>query len=754
MKLFVLTSLIFSLLFNIANAENYLKASSLVTCMDNSQFSATNFDVIFTPNNRTISYDISANIELSGKVKAEVSILAYGFTIIQEEVDPCKLGLNQLCPFNPGQFEVASHSQLGEDLVGQIPGVAYNVPDIDAIVYVKAKDDSGKMVACIRVDLTNGKTVNHVAVKWVTAVISGIGLVTSAVVSTWGNSYTATHIATNALLLFGYFQSVVIIAMEAVDRVPPMASAWAQNIVWSMGLIEVNFMQKIFRWYVQATGGKPTTNIRYPSIPVLVQKRDQIWGYGQQIHGRVRDFIEFTGQGFSNSFDHLVKRSDTYAAKSSSNLLVLRGIKRVGYQAGIEQTSIVLTGFTFFVLICLVMGICFAVVRGIVALLVKSNAVSAERVAYYKYNWRSMFKGAILRMIYIAFPQLLVLSLWEFVQHDSAAVIVLAVFFFLVSVGILGWNSFKVFVIGQRSIANYKTPAYLLYSDSQVVNKYGFLYIQFDASKYFFVVVGLIYIFVKACFVSFAQGSGKTQGLSLFIIELAYLAIMCWKKPYMDKSTNVINIITAVIMTLNAFFFLFFSNLFGQPPAVSSIMGVLFFIINAAFSLVLLIFTLVTCTLVLFSKHPDSRYKPPSDDRASFIQEQYEGPGAAGELTALGDAAKADHQGDNSNETSTSTNLSSQEHLFEKNDNDNSNTTPRNVSFYSTNNSLGDEEEKFGNNYYQSQNADTPGSSQSETMHTPMVPATTNDHARTDSSTGLKDESTSSYNRTSRQWPL
>lgn len=645
----------------ICSAERVLKASSLVTCMDDSLFSATNFEVSFSPDNRSIAYDVSANVEISGKVKAEVEVYAYGFKIIAETIDPCdkSINLKQLCPLNPGQIDIASHSELSQSIVDSIPGVAYTVPDIDAQVFVRIKDKNGEMQACIQAELTNTKSVDQTAVKWVTAVIAGLGLLTSAIVSTWGNSYSAAHIATNALSLFGYFQSTVIVAMEAVDKVPPIAASWAQNLAWSMGLIKVTFMQKIFRWYVQATGGDPATNIAQPTISVLVQKRDMVFEGIKQVHGRVRDFLEFYGHdslsdyykygGAENSAMTLDKRADnTYAAHSTSTLLVIRGIKRVGYLTNIERTSIVLTGFTFFVLICIAMAIVFSLIKLGLELFARMRPVNRDRFSYFRQNWRSMLKGAILRMVYIGFPQLIILSFWEFTVKDSAAVIVLAVFFFLLSAGILAWNSFKVFIIGQRSIATYHTPAYLLYSDSQVINKYGFLYIQFEASKYYFIAVVLGYTFVKACFISFAQASGKTQGLAIFLIELIYLVVVCWKRPYMDRSTNVINIIICVIATLNAFFFLFFSNLFGQPGSVSSIMGVLFFIINAAFSLILLIFTLVTCILVLVSKHPDSRYKPAKDDRASFIQDQYQdGSEAAGEFTALGDAARADHENSN-----------------------------------------------------------------------------------------------------------
>lgn len=39
-----------------------------------------------------------------------------------------------------------------------------------------------------------------------------------------------------------------------------------------MGLIRIDFMQKIFRWYIQATGGTPTQYLTSSAIQVLTQR--------------------------------------------------------------------------------------------------------------------------------------------------------------------------------------------------------------------------------------------------------------------------------------------------------------------------------------------------------------------------------------------------------------------------------------------------------------------------------------------------
>lgn len=74
-------------------------------------------------------------------------------------------------------------------------------------------------------------------------------------------------------------------------------------------------------------------------------------------------------------------------------------------------------------------------------------------------------------------------------------------------------------------------------------------------------------------------------------------------------------------------------------------MGVIFFVVNAAFSLVLLLMLLVSSGFALFTKNPDTRYQPMRDDRGSFIKSQTQ---LTTELDALGATARGEGKGNHS----------------------------------------------------------------------------------------------------------
>lgn len=158
-----------------------------------------------------------------------------------------------------------------------------------------------------------------------------------------------------------------------------------------------------------------------------------------------------------------------------------------------------------------------------------------------------------------------VLCLWELTKRDSAAEVVLALFFFISMTGSLGWAGLKVFRIAKRSVSMHKNPAYILYSDPTALNKWGFLYVQFRATAYYFIMPVLLYILVKGIFIAFAQGSGVAQAVGLIIIEAVFLIGVSILRPWMDKKTNAFNISIAAINFLNVIFLLIFTEVFNQP---------------------------------------------------------------------------------------------------------------------------------------------------------------------------------------------
>lgn len=612
-----------------ASAIRLIESSSLSTCQANSSLTASLFNVVFTPDNRTMTFNIIAVSSIQGNVTFNVQVTAYGLNIFHETIDPCTTqSFLGMCPMVAGQLDIPSNIQIDQASVNRIPGIAYGVPDLDASVQVLINGTSNPNVslACVEASLSNGKTVDQKGVGWATAVVAGLALVASAVTSGLGHSNTATHVAANTLSLFGYFQAQAIVGLTAIP-LPPIVQSWTQNFDWTMGIIEIDFMQSIATWYQKSTGGTPATLLNtLGQVSVQVEKRS--------LHEMAKRTARLIGRSAS-----LLTRATSTSSDTNPPTTIVKGIKRVAFRAQIESTNLFFTGLIFFCVFIFFTILFVALFKAGCEIAVKREWMKNERFQEFRNGWLTVLKGIMFRMVLIGYPQMTILCLWEFTQRDSPAEVILGVFFFFGMTGTLAWAATKVILIAKRSVHMHNNPGYILYSDPAVLNKWGFLYVQFRASAYYFILPMLLYIVVKGMFIALAQNSGTVQGAALVVIEAIALVGSSVLRPWMDKPTNSFNISICAINFINAVFLLIFTGVFDLPGLVTGIMGVVFFVLNAAFSLVLLILVLIATIYAFARKNPDARYQPVADDRASFIKSQTQ---LTTELDALGATARGD----------------------------------------------------------------------------------------------------------------
>lgn len=489
--------------------------------------------------------------------------------------------------------------------------IAYSVPDIDAVIRLKLKyKNGGKQIACLETRVRNGKSVYQAGVSWTLAIITGLGLVTSTVISLLGHSNTATHLAFRSLAFLGFIQTQAMAGMCSM-KLPPFVQSWTQNMQWSLGIVRSDALQTIATWFQRATGGIPSAVMTSAgSISVVLQKRSSI------------------------------HRRDAEPGRQ----ILLRGIERVGIRDSIELTNIFMTGYLFYYFITAVVVACVGLVLVVRAVLAKKQTLlpKLDRAVTVTADWKTVLRSTFFRLACIGYPQMCILCLWELTRRDSAAEIVLAITMWLVTTAVLAFAAFKVFQRAIRSKQQHNTPAYTLYSDPATLNQWGFLYIYYRAPVYYFLVPTLVYTIVKGMVIAFAQPSPVAQSIVLLVLELAMMLATAIIKPFMSKGANVVAITMTVLNSLNTIFLLVFSDVFDQPELMTGILGVIFFILNAIFTLVLLIYLLVGMVYAIFLKKPDTKYKPLGDDRDSF---RWSRTGTTTELSSLEKIARGEEEG-------------------------------------------------------------------------------------------------------------
>lgn len=125
MRLLALFSYLFALvtLSPLAAATRLIESKSLNPCMENSNFTASLFNVVFTPDNKTLMLDINGVSSISGNIVAEVEVIAYGYTVMKQELDPCKMNLEGLCPMNTGQIDQKFNIPVPAEVIPKIPSM-------------------------------------------------------------------------------------------------------------------------------------------------------------------------------------------------------------------------------------------------------------------------------------------------------------------------------------------------------------------------------------------------------------------------------------------------------------------------------------------------------------------------------------------------------------------------------------------------------------------------------------------------------
>lgn len=619
-----------------AHALKYIKTDNLLTCMENSEFTAELFQVYFYPHNNTAVFNIDGSSSIAGNIFADIEVVVYGINAIKKTFDFCSLNVKTICPLDSGRVQVEGTQEISSDITKDIPGVAYTIPDLDAYVqvaiYYNTDTERTNQLACLKATISNGKTVQTKYAGWPIAAISGFGLLVSSFVSIMGHSTTASHIASNAASLFIYFQNLAIMATMGVASIPPIGAAWAQNFMWTLGIIEAGFMQSIFFWYVQATGGEVTSTLDNRSvISISVQK------FIKHLYKRALTVASASSDDIFS--DSAIYTTDQY--NLSGKTLVLRGMQRVAFLANIEISNLFLTSITFFFFIGFVFIILISVFRGICEILIKSGSINGGKFMAFRNKWNLVTKGALFRFIGITSPQIVLMCIWEFTQNNSNGCMAFAVVIFLVVMALMLYSIAMIMITGMNSIRKHANAARLLFGDEKILYKFGFLYSQYRASYYFWVSVSFAHLFIRSLLIAVLQQQGKVCACLIFAIEIIYAVATIWIRPYLDKRTNIYNIFIAIINVINSIFFMFYSNVFRQPPVVSSVAAVVYFVLNAVFALVLLIFTIVTCTIALLHKNPDSTYSQIKDDRNAFIPKEagVDGHHEELELAALGATA-------------------------------------------------------------------------------------------------------------------
>lgn len=139
-----------------------------------------------------------------------------------------------------------------EEFASQIPGIAFQVPDLDGIVKLRLLEkDNNSELACLSSVVDNGKTASVPQAKYVTAVMAAGALVVTGVSAAASGGAGPSPGFVEVMF---WFQGIAMDGMLSIGY-PKVYRAFTDNFAWSTGLISWEGMQRSIDGFRKSTGG-------------------------------------------------------------------------------------------------------------------------------------------------------------------------------------------------------------------------------------------------------------------------------------------------------------------------------------------------------------------------------------------------------------------------------------------------------------------------------------------------------------------
>ncbi len=408
-------------------ADRVFESSSLDSCQSSSSFTASLFQIAFTPNNKTLTLNVAGDSSVTGNVTFKVEATAYGYIFLRESLDPCAMGLTAICPLSQVQIGFDdTFNNISLAVIDVIPSVAYGIPDLDATVtvYMYATSNPTISLACVRSRISNRKTVNQSGVKWGTAVVAGLGLAASALVSgTYQHcrTYIALCLITLQLLSSCCYHRTVRSSSPTTRFV---TGPRFQLVIWDY---QGHLSPRNGVVVSDSTGGTPAT-----ILATLATKSVQV----AKRNVESSQFLEETHSLYPRA------QIDT----TSSGEYIVSGLDRVAFRADMEPTNLILTGLTFYCIFVVLALLGLTLSKSLCELALRRKWTKSQdrRLQTFRENWLVTLKGVIFRLILLGCPLMTILCLWEFTQDDYPAEIILAIIFLFSMSAVLALAAFKI----------------------------------------------------------------------------------------------------------------------------------------------------------------------------------------------------------------------------------------------------------------------------------------------------------------------
>ena len=504
--------------------------------------------------------------------------------------------VHSLCPMN-SDVPITGEAiiPVSKSDVSGIPDIALVIPDFEGSATLRIWSNSSQtQIGCYQAIMRNGATFSQpAAVGSVLGIFTMVALLASFATAIYGASIPAirTHYAhsLSMLVIFEVYHYIYFSGALSLNW-PSVLPAFWSNFAWTAGQIHSSSMISSINSFTGVSGN---------SSQVGDAGSTQInnnGGLQQQIYGRslrrsLLDLVERSAEIVKKLVRRAVDPMTTPLGYSWSGRPEAPGLPVPGNWSrfagtlsdeAIPAADSFLVGFIWLLILGLILVAATIAFKWSLEGFSSRKWIKESRLSMFRSNWVHYVELLLLRITLIAFPMIMILTLFQFSYGGKAGPIAIAVIVFLLFfVGIFGLaflacynrlrsersrssperlqfqpkkvskllplftkargsstdeggenkNAAAGSMIGSHHEDD-SAPRESIHQDQAFIRKFGWLAARFRRTRWWFFAYWVVYQFIRACFVGGARASPMAQVAGLFAVEVIALVAVIWIRPF------------------------------------------------------------------------------------------------------------------------------------------------------------------------------------------------------------------------------
>ena len=486
--------------------------------------------------------------------------------------------------------------------MNKIPSVAFSVPDLDGQVkmQLKSKDD-GRDLSCVMIVFRNGKSAHVKAVSYVAASVAGVSFAMTGVSAlgalTASPAAAAGSTGPSFGVMMGWFHSMATNGMLSVNY-PPIYRSFTRNFAFSTGLITWRQLQSSIDNFRKNSGGNITDDsYDFLHHSTLTFSNASSPDTSSKLK-RGFDFAYATSKLF-------VPRDGGGGGQEQQNIISASGIKAFSEQLSVPHANTFMTVFLVFAIVVAAIVVSILLCKVILEMWAKRGNLP-NKLAGLRNDYWGLMARTITNLILILYGVWVLYCIYEFTSGDSWAAKLLAAVTLVVFTAVLAFFTLRIWRLA-RKYKQTEGDTSRLYEDKETWRKYSLFYDNYKKDYWWIFIPVIVYSFAKGCVVAAGNGHGLAQSTVQLVIEALMLALLLWKRPYVAKSAQVINITIQVVRVLSIACVLVFVEELGFNQTTKTVTGVVIMVIQSVLTGVLAILIAANAVVSCIRENPHVR---------------------------------------------------------------------------------------------------------------------------------------------------